>query len=248
MNNPMCHRLAHIALALLATCFSAGATVAQTLRVVTEDTSYTYLVGDRVGGPATDAVEAILQRAGLTDYSVGLYPWARAYDMAQREPNVLIYLIARTPERENLFKWAAQLTRIEYHLYKLRERNDLRATDLNALRGFSIGVLRDDVRHTFLQGQGFTRLVVSAQNTDNFRKLLNRQVDLVPMPERDARQFCLEEGIPYDTLEPVLALDALVKGLYMAFSPGTSDEVVERAREAFAALSAEGEILRLLGE
>lgn len=248
MNTRMCHRLAPIALALLATFFSAGATVAQTLRAVTEDTSYTYLVGDRVGGPATEAVEAILQRAGLTDYSVGLYPWARAYDMAQREPNVLIYLIARTPERENLFKWAAQLTRIEYHLYKLRERDDLRATDLSTLRGFSIGVLRDDVRHTFLQSQGFTRLVVSAQNTDNFRKLLNHQVDLVPMPERDARQFCLEEGIPYDTLEPVLALDALVSGLYMAFSPGTSDEVVERTREAFAALSAEGEILRLLGE
>ena len=35
--------------------------------------------GDKVVGTATEVVELTLQRAGLKDYSVHLYPWARAW-------------------------------------------------------------------------------------------------------------------------------------------------------------------------
>ena len=60
------------------------------VRVVTEETAYSYLQDGKVSGPATKVVEATLQRAGLDGYQIGLYPWARAYDMALQEPDVLI--------------------------------------------------------------------------------------------------------------------------------------------------------------
>ena len=219
---------------------------AQGIQVVTEDTSYSYLENGRVAGPASAVVEATLQRAGLSDYSLALYPWARAYDMALQQPDVLIYLIARTTEREPLFKWVGEITRIDYHLYKLRARQDIQVRALTDARQYSIGVLRDDVRQKYLRTQGFSKLVVSATNRDNFQKLLNQQIELVAMPERDVAMLCEDARVDCASLEPAYTLDAISMGLYMAYSLATADETVNRTRAAFDGLKAEGRVRLLL--
>lgn len=234
-----------IALLLAVVCLSGQA---QSIKVVTEDTSFSYVQNGKVAGPATAVVEATLQRAGLHDYRVALYPWARAYDAALQEPNVLIYLIARTPPREQLFKWAGEIMQIEYHFYKLRERKDIVVRDLQDAKRYSVGVVRDDVRHQYLQAQGFSKMAVSAQNADNFRKLLNHQVQLTPMAERDVLMLCEEAQVPFDVLEKVLRLDTLSTGLYMAYSRTTDDEVVTRTQRAFDRLKVEGMVKQLLNE
>ena len=81
--------------AALLCALACSAATAQEVRAVTEETPYTFLRDGKVAGPATELVERSLQRAGLADHSVQLYPWARAYDLALHEPNVLIFLIAR---------------------------------------------------------------------------------------------------------------------------------------------------------
>ena len=232
-----------IALLLLLVC---GVGHAQSIKGVTDETAFSYLRNGKVAGPASELVEAMLKRAGLNDYQLGIYPWARAYDMAQNEPNVLIYLISRTPDREPLFKWVGEVKRIEYHVYKLRERKDIVASDLNSLKNYSVGVLRDDVRHEYLKAQGFTKLVVSAKNAENFKRLLNRQVQLVPMPEGDAIALCEQAKIDFATLERVYTLDALTSGLYLAYSLETDDDIVARSRAAFNSLKAEGVVARLM--
>lgn len=219
---------------------------AQPLTVVTEDTSYTYLRAGRVAGPATDVVEAVLKRARVDDYRIQLYPWARAYDLALKEPNVLIYLIARTPAREALFKWVGEFMKIEYHFYKLRDRKDVVVRTLDDARRYAVGTMRDDLRQQYLVSKGFTRLVVSAQNVDNFRKLVNRQVQLIPLPENDAAQLCRETGFDCAALEKVFTLDELTAALYLAASPATPDSVVEPLRKAFGELKAQGQVSRLM--
>lgn len=237
--------LVHTVLAAALSCAAALAS-AQAIKGVTEDSSYTYLSGGRVAGPASEVVAATMQRAGFSDYRAAIYPWARAYDMALQEPNVLIFMIARTPLREAQFKWAGEFMRIEYHLYKLRTDTEVVVHTLQDAKAYSVGVMRDDVRHQFLQAQGFKRLVVSAQNGDNFRKLVNRQVQLLPMPERDAIALCEEAHIDYAMLEKVYTLDALSTGLFMAYSKATPDEVVARTRVAFDKLKADGTVARLM--
>lgn len=217
------------------------------LHVVTEDTAYSYLQDGQVSGTASRVVEATLQRAGVTDYHVGLYPWARAYDMALSEPNVLIYLIARTPEREALFRWVGEIMRIEYHFYKLRSRDDIQVPDLEAAKAYRVGVMREDVRHQYLQAKGFHKIVVAAQNAENFRRLLNGQVDLVPMPERDILVLCREAGIDPASVERVFTPDAATR-LYLAFSRQTDDATVQRVQAAFEQLQADGTVARLMDE
>lgn len=217
------------------------------VRVVTEDSAYSYLEDGKVAGSATAVVEATLERAGIADYHIGIYPWARAYDMALQEPDVLVYLIARTPEREPLFRWIGEILRIEYHFYKLRERDDVQAPDLEAAKRYRVGVLRKDVRHQYLQAQGFSKIVVAAQNHENFRRLLNGQVDLVPMPERDILLLCDEMGVDASRLERVFTPFAPTR-LYMAYSRQTDDALVLRTQAAFEQLDADGRVADLMAD
>lgn len=218
----------------------------QTLHVVTEATNYSFLRGSRVAGPATEIVEAALRHAAIDDYRITLYPWARAYDLALKEPNAFIYLIARTPTRESQFKWVGEFMRMEYHLYKLKSRQDVRVARPEDARNYAVGVIRDDVRHQYLQSRGFTKLVVSAQNIDAFRQLLSGQVQLVPMPEADAHALCQEVPFDCSALEKVLTLDELTTGLYLAASLTTPDATIDRVRAGFEKVKADGTVRRLM--
>jgi polar amino acid transport system substrate-binding protein len=231
-----------LSLPLSLTCVTA---TAQTIKGVTETSSYSHLENGKPAGPANEIVEATLKRAGL-DYSLALYPWARAYDMALQEPNVLIYLIARTPEREPQFKWVGEFIRVEYFLYKLRAQKELAVRSLDEAKNYTIGVMRDDVRHQYLRAQGFAKLVVSSQTGDNFKKLTNGQVQLAPLSEPGAAQLCEETRFDCTQLEKVFALDALSVGIWMAYSKPTSDEVVARTRTAFDKIKASGSVAKLM--
>lgn len=236
------------AAALLAPPAVAAGPAGPAIRGVTEETAHTYLRGGQVAGPASEVVQATLQRAGFTGYTLSLYPWARAYDLALAEPNVLIFLIARTPEREARFQWVGELLRMDFHLYRLRDRAEVQVRQLDDARRWRIGVLRDDVRHQFLKAQGFDRLVVAGQPAEIFQRLLAGQVDLVPLPEVDAAALCRQAGLPASTLERVHRLEGLSHSLQMAYSLATPLEVVERTRRAFAELKAEGQVQRTMSQ
>lgn len=245
--NPLQGRGYHRAcLAALLLALGARQAGAVSLEAVTEESSYSYVENGQVAGPATAVVTATLERAGLPDYRLALYPWARAYDIALAEPNVVIFPIIRTEEREQSFKWIGEFEVIQTVLYKLRQRTDLHLRELNDAKAFNTGVVREDVRHLYLRDAGFTRLVISASPMDNLRKLLAGQVDVVPLSPRDARRFCEQLNVPFQTLEPVMTLDQVTAHAYIAFSRATPDDVVRRATEAFDSLKKEGEVQRLM--
>jgi len=228
---------------MLFVCLTADATP---LQVVTEDSSYSALDGDKVVGVASEVVEMTLANAGITDYHMALYPWARAYDIARLEANVLIYPMIRSSAREGLFKWVGELEHVMPSFYKLRKRSDVLVTDLQDASHYTVGVVRDDSRQQYLEGKGFSRMVVSANNLDNLRKLISGQVELIPMPEREAREQCADLHIDFEDLESVFTLDELSKGLYVALSASTPDETVQRITAAFARLKQNGTVDRVI--
>ena len=75
------------------------------LEIVTENwRPYNYSEGGDIKGHSTEILEKVLRRSGIK-YKIKVYPWARAYKIAQNRKNVLIYTIMRIPSREYLFKW-----------------------------------------------------------------------------------------------------------------------------------------------
>ena len=221
---------------------------ADTIEVVTEDSLYAYLLDDKLVGPGIHIASDTLKSADLGDFHMTLYPWARAYEMALREPNVLIFPLDRTPAREQLFKWVGEIHRSTSRFYKLRDAEPITIGSLEEAKQYSIGVVRNDAKQIYLQQRGFTRLVISANNHDNFQKLLNRQIQLLPMPENTARLMSLDAQVDFTSLEEVYTLDEQPHRVHLAFSLSTPDDVVAKAQHAFDQLKASGEVARIMNE
>ncbi|MFY7866361.1 substrate-binding periplasmic protein [Roseateles sp.] len=215
---------------------------ALTVHLVSEESPFVYAQGGKVAGPATDILERVMEDAGIAAYDFKIYPWARAYDLALKQPNVLIYLIARTPEREARFKWVGELTRLDIDFYRLKSRPEIQLRSLAEARQYKVGVVRDDVRHQYLSLQGFNKLLVESRLADNLRQLLGGRVDLVALTEADYVNLCKHEFAECAQLERVYRLEDLSTSLQAAFSVSTPDEVVERVRQSFDKLKARGKI------
>ncbi|QBZ90353.1 ABC transporter substrate-binding protein [Pseudomonas viciae] len=221
---------------------------AEAIEVVTEDSLYAYAREGQLVGPGTRIAEETLKRAELTDFRMGLYPWARAYEKALHEPNVLIFPLDRTPAREELFKWVGEIHQSTTKLYKMRGGEAITINSLEEAKQYDIGVVRNDAKQVYLQQQGFTRLVVSVDNHDNFQKLLNHQIQLLPMPENTARLMSKDAAVDFTSLEEVYSLDERPHRVHLAFSLSTSNEVVAKAQRAFEQLKASGEVARIMRE
>ncbi|MGZ3183615.1 MAG: substrate-binding periplasmic protein [Telluria sp.] len=233
-------------LGMLAALALGMACQAQTILTVTESSNRTALVGGKVRGPFTTIAEASLTAAGLKDFKTALYPWARAYHLALTQPYVLIYPMARTPERENKFKWVGEMQTIHYGLVKLASRKDIVIRDIEDARGYSVGVVRDDVRHEYLKQHGFNRLFLAANWNDNLVHLLKGQIDMLILADFDLTDTCAELNVSCSVFQRAYEINELTTGLYMAYSLATPDPVVERTRIAFTRLKADGTVDRVI--
>lgn len=226
--------------------FPLGSYAADAILAVTEDSSYSYQEGGRIAGPATQVVELMLNTAGLSNYRFVLYPWARSYDLAISEKNILIYPIVRTPEREAHFQWVGKLATTPINIYKFRDHPEIAASNLEQAKDFTIAVVRDDARESYLIGRGFKKLAIASNNDDAFKLLLSDKVQLIPMPESDAAAFCQAYGIAVDSLEVAFVLTEFNQNIYVAFSLETSSDIVDRASQAFESIARRGLVADLM--
>lgn len=214
------------------------------LTVVTEELPpYNMVRMGHVTGMSTEVVEAILKQAGL-DAGIKSMPWARAYDMALHGENILIYSIARTPERESLFQWVGSIAPSRLSLYSLASR-PIHLTSLDQARQYQIGTVKDDIGEQYLIGKGFVigkNLQSSNKYESNYEKLKLGHVDLWVSNDLNAHYLTREIGDPEMTLVSSLPLDelAMKDGLYLACSVDTPAATVERLRAAFKAIQDNG--------
>lgn len=153
------------------------------ITVVTEQwPPYNYLSSSgEIIGSATEIVEQTLQQANIP-YTLNMYPWARAYKTALEQPNVLIYSILRSPERERLFHWICPLNTIQYYFFKLSNREDIDINSLNDVKKYTLGLIRDSYMHNHLIKQGFIEgehFQISGDNQANINLLVAGRVDVI---------------------------------------------------------------------
>jgi len=82
-------------------------------------------------GTAVNTLKPIFERAGVT-YKMQTTPWKRALAMLQRQNNVLIYPLARTPSRESKFKWLIPVHTVNFRIYGLKDKHDLNLSDITS--------------------------------------------------------------------------------------------------------------------
>ncbi len=193
---------------------------------------------------STEIVQAVLAEAGV-EATFQSMPWARAYDIALNSENVLIYSIARTPQRESLFKWVGTLASTQWHLFSLSGK-DYRLRSLDDARPLQIATVKDDAGEQYLLSQGFAvgqNLQSSNKYEHNYQKLKEGRVDLWISDETNAQYLVRHTGgDPQERAVSQLVLGALdgQDGLGMAFSRRTPDALVGRLRQALARIQADG--------
>ncbi|MFB2857742.1 substrate-binding periplasmic protein [Aeromonas hydrophila] len=215
---------------------------ADTLQVVTEDYApYNYLEEADVKGLGTEVVEAMLEQAGF-EYTLDIYPWARAISLARSRPNVLIYSISRFPEREAQFQWIGAIAQINFHVFALAKRDDIKPfSQLSQARAWSIGTVRNDALEQYLIGRKFSNLQRNNNHEANMLKLLMGRIDLWPVSQETANYYVRQAGYEPETLKIVHDIEDFTGGdLYVAASLKTPPEVIKRLQEALATIKQNG--------
>lgn len=198
--------------------------------VTTSFPPYSMEVDGQVRGVAADLVQAVLDDLGVRT-PIEIFPWARAFETALRGPRVLIFQIARTPERESRFKWVGEVASYDVHLYRRADRVEIAPAGLEEAARWKIGGLLRDVKTTHLQERGVA-VTTYSDEANGLSMLLGGRIDLMPSDRQAMLHRLKLAGLPPDRVVPVLRLDAISGSLHMAFSPDTPDALVDRVRTA----------------
>ena len=193
--------------------------------------------GQIVSGLAYQRVQQLLTMANV-HLRPQVLPWARLYKRLNTEPNVLVFSLVRTPEREAQFIWLAPLFYMELSIYSLAERK-LTAHELNDMHAYITGVKRDDVVTDYLINQKFSfgSSLFEVKNTEDTIKLLLRQrVDFIPATPMIIQAVCQSLGCTEQDFKLNFTINELPQKFYLAASLGTSPELVARIQQAAATL------------
>lgn len=196
-------------------------------------------------GPTAALVSSLGKRIGRAGPLL-IQPLARALTTAEHQPNTLIALVARNPEREGRFQWVCPVLDYDAVMFRRHDRPDVAAKDLNELKRYRIAGLNRDMKTEYLLRNGVPVASVTADEGDAARLLLHGRVEAMPGHPATIRMQLREMGEADDVLTPFLPLPELNTKLYLAFGTGTGPDVVLAVREACRAMTASGEIRALL--
>ena len=227
---PFCRILSAL-LTLLVTSIPLGAAELPAIKVVTEESfpiNYTADSEQKMTGFATDYLLTVLNMADV-NYTINSYTWERSFKIASEEPNVLIYSMARTPEREENFHWLFEIMTLQYSLYGVQSRRQ-HFQGAQDFREYQIALTAGSASLKYLREDGYNNIVVAKdyEHLDNLIK--HDRVDFVASSKLALTSFMKKYGYHKDTFSPYKELNYVDIDLYYAMSIETDVRVVDRLR------------------
>ena len=235
--------------ALLFLLFAVTAQAAG-LQIITENSpplNYTEDGTDtgKLTGQAVEIVKEVQKRIQDTT-PIEVMPWARGYDLAQKEPGVMLFSTTRTPARENLFQWVGPVGTNEWvFIAKKGSPITINALD-DAKKVGTIGAYKNDAREQFLKDQGFTNLDSADKPEDILKKVLSGRNDLWLTDKDEYRVTAKAQNVDPSELTPLFTVKKTE--LYMAFSKATLADVVQKWQKAYDDMKADGTYDKILAQ
>jgi len=189
----MCKKLFLLVQIVVTSMFLDSAAMSQTL--VTENYPPLSMVDPDTGkitGLATDLITELMQRAD-EKYTMSVYPWSRALLMAQMKSGTCVFSAARTPMREERYKWVGPLVRINFVIFG-RSGDKYSPASLDDLRFKVIGAKASDASSEFLAARGYIVDTVSS-DADNPRKLMHGRFDYWATGEITGSEVIRQQGL-----------------------------------------------------
>ncbi|MEJ3661138.1 ABC transporter substrate-binding protein [Pseudomonas fragi] len=194
---------------------------------------------DNIEGIAVDILRETFKRADIS-YSMTLrFPWERIYHLALENPGYGVFVTARVPEREKLFKWVGPIGPDDWVLLA-RGDSPITLTSLEQARQYRVGAYKGDAIALSLEKQGLAPVIV-LRDQDNARKLQAGQIDLWATGAPAGQFLARQVGI--SGLKTVLRFHQAE--LYLALNKDVPDELVSKLQKALDQLRAEGVLQKI---
>ncbi|MCE6978009.1 ABC transporter substrate-binding protein [Pseudomonas frederiksbergensis] len=196
---------------------------------------------ENINGIAVDIVREMFKRADIT-YSLTLrFPWERIYKLALEKPGYGVFVMARLPDREKLFKWVGPIGPDDW-IMLAKADSKIILESLEQARKYKIGAYKGDAIAETLAKQGLKPIVV-LRDQDNAKKLVNGQIDLWATGDPAGRYLARQEGV--NGLKTVLRFNSAE--LYLALNKDVPDDVVTKLQAALDQLRKEGVVDDIMG-
>lgn len=195
---------------------------------------------ENIEGIAVDIMRETFQRAGIS-YNLTLrFPWERIYKLALEKPGYGVFVMARLPDREALFKWVGPIGPDDWVLLAKAD-SKIQLENLEQARRYRIGAYKGDAIAESLDKQGL-KPIVALRDQDNAQKLMEGQIDLWATGDPAGRYLARQVGV--NGLKTVLRFNSAQ--LYLALNKDVPDEVVARLQAALEQLREEGRIDQIM--
>jgi polar amino acid transport system substrate-binding protein len=195
-----------------------------------------YAREENLNGIAVEVVREMFKSAGIPYHMTLRFPWARIYKMALEMPNHGVFVAAKLPERERLFKWVGPIGPDDWVMLA-RADSTINLISLEQAKSYRVGAYKGDAIEEHLLKEGL-QPVSSFRDQENAHKLQEGKIDLWATGDPAGRYLAKQEGIT--GLKTVLRFDSAQ--LYLALNPETPDEVIERLQKALDDLRASGKV------
>jgi polar amino acid transport system substrate-binding protein len=203
-------------------------------RFITEEFAPMNYVDDgELKGISVDLLGVIFENAGIDKNTgdVEVMNWPDAYDLVMNNENTVLFTMAKTEERKDLFKWAGPIMNNSNALFG-KISSGIVIDDTGDLTEYRIGAINDTSSFSLLADLGYPeeKIVGAASAEDAFNMLENGDIDLWATGEIAGLYFLKEmAGDPGDyeivyTFEPY--------EFYYAFNKETPGSVIEEFRSA----------------
>lgn len=191
-------------------------------------------------GMAVELAELLQKRMGAKN-KIEVLPWPRAYRLVTTKPNILLFAMIKTPERQRLVTLLGPIANGEIALFGRRTFPD---EDLHNLQEhYSIGVHRGTAFQKTLEERGFKKIVAVNSPVNNIKMLMAGRIDFVCDDVLVIKELLKQAGYPSNAYKKIRPL--YHSSLYFAFSKGTDPKVINAWKNALEETKKSGEFKTL---
>ncbi|WP_422382596.1 substrate-binding periplasmic protein [Marinicellulosiphila megalodicopiae] len=213
--------------------FMATFAISTQIKVVTENfPPFHYLVDNELQGTVIDLMTPALKEFDMRVSDIEVYPWARAYQIGELEPNTLLFSVVRFPAREDLFKWVAPVGYIQVGIFKLKNRTDIHITKTSDIEKYTSAVFIDSAIHHFFKQESFNNFELVGESDSLTHMLMRGRVDIIPASSHGFLSRAAAMGYDINEIELVYYIKELEKGLWTVFNNQTDDDLVLKMKLA----------------
>lgn len=216
-----------------------GSLHAESLKVVTFiEKPLIYQEKGEPVGVVVDVVKELFRQAGI-DYSLRLMPPKRALFTTVETDGFCVFPIARSQEREALFRWVSPILISRHGLFS-GPNHPIKLKTLEDARPFKIGSYLGSGVGEYLENQGFN-VEYAGRNELSARKLQKNRIDLWVSDIKSAKYLINSERL--SIAEPELVFFTTVRA--MACNLNTDPAVVKQLQKTITQMYRNGDVEKI---